>query len=811
MKYLLFVFILLYCYTSFGQNQVKGSISVQIHTSDKEKIEDVYLNLLNQKDSSLAKIGISEKNGQATIDDIKPGRYFLTASKVGYEKYTSEVITIDENNNNITLSPIELSKSDHALKEVEISYKKPLIERQFDKLIVNVENSILAAGSSALEVLERAPGVIINNETSILLKSKSGVIIMIDGKISPLSGADLINYLKSVPATNIDKIEIITNPSARYDAAGNSGVINIKFKKDQRQGLNGSITLNYGQGFYSKPSGSANMNYRKNKWNLFGNLSYSEPIGFTHFYINRKFFNSEHSVESIFDQTSFIKQPMKSRNAKIGVDYYMNSRTVVGVLFNGNLFNMRREGNTNALITDAEQTLLYTSSTDNFLKEERFNGFGNFNLKHTFDSTGTELTVDADYGNFNGKIDQNYKVSYFQPDGTQTSEDLVRTDQDGLITVRSFKADFVKPLKQDAKFEAGLKTSFVKTDNDVKFYNIFGNNEVIDSNTSNHFIYDENINAAYISVGKTYKKFDFQVGLRAEQTITNGQQITTGGNFSRSYLYLFPSIFVNRKLSENYQLSLSYSRRIDRPDYRQLNPFKVFTDPPYTYVVGDPALKAVFSNSFESSLTFMNKYIASLSYSQSIDAITDVFIQNDITKVSYQKPANLQNYDQVTLSLVIPFNIKKWLNTNIYADGYWNSYTSKFEGGDLHHENISCYININNSFTLSKNGWSAELVGTYQSPLAWGLFLIDDLGHIGVGLQKTSKDKMSTLKLSVSDIFLTNRINVIVKYQNQDFHTNRTWDARVVNLSYTQRFGSSKIAQARKRNTGVEEEKKRAG
>jgi len=679
-----------------------------------------------------------------------------------------------------------------------------------DKLIVNVENSILAAGSSILEVLERSPGVVVNQETSISLKGKQGVIVMIDGKPSPLSEPDLINYLKSIPAANIDKIEIITNPSARYDAAGNAGIINIKFKKDQRQGLNGSVSLSMTQGFYNKYTGSTNLNFRKKKWNLFGNYSYSEPKGYTKFYINRKFFDAQHQVVSVFDQTSFIKQPIISQNTKLGLDYYATKNTVIGVLFNANWFSNNRDGFTNALITNPDGSLQYTTQTKNVLNENRFNGFGNINFKHTFDTTGTELTVDGDYGSYNARSFQDFVITYYDPQNNPTSANTLKTDQQGDINVRSFKADFVMPLKNQVKLEAGIKTSFVKTDNDIRFFNILNEEVELDTSKSNHFIYDETIHAAYVSYGKTFKKTDYLVGLRLEQTNTNGEQITTGEKFSRSYLYLFPSIFINHKISDNHQISLSYSRRIDRPDYRQLNPFKIFVDP-YTYVVGDPTLQAVLSNSFELSYTFKNKYIASLAYTSSKDVITDVFIQDDVTKVSYQIPANLQNFDQFTLSTIVPVSVGKWLNTNISADFFWNKYTSKFLGGDLLNQNVACYINVSNSFSIGKNGWSAELSGSYQSKLAWGLFLIDDLGQVSIGVQKTSKDKMSTIKLALSDIFLTNRINVIVNYQNQDFHTNRTWDARTIALSYTQRFGSKNIAQARRRTSGVEDEKKRAG
>ncbi len=399
------------------------------------------------------------------VDEIRFGTYFVTAFLMGYQKHQTGPVVIDAARSRIDLPPFHLEKSANMLAEVTVAHKKPFMERHLDKLVLNVENSIVSAGSSILEVLERAPGVVVNQETSISLKGKQGVIVMIDGKPSPLSGADLINYLKGIPSTNIDRIEIITNPSAKYDAAGNAGIINIRFKKDQRQGLNGNVALSLGQGFYTKPSGSTNLNFRKKKWNLFGNYSYSQPKGFTRFYINRKFFNADHSLESVFDQTSFIKQPIRSHNGKFGADFYAGKKTVIGVMFNGNLFRNTRDGFTNAIITNPEGALQYTTETDNILKDKRFNGFGNVNFKHTIDSSGKELTMDADYGNFNSHADQNFITRQFSAVGNPAPDYTLHTDQRGQLSVRSLKADYVHPLKKEAKWEAGLKSSMVETDN----------------------------------------------------------------------------------------------------------------------------------------------------------------------------------------------------------------------------------------------------------------------------------------------------------------------------------------------------------
>ncbi|MBK8513146.1 MAG: TonB-dependent receptor family protein [Saprospiraceae bacterium] len=263
-------------------------------------------------------------------------------------------------------------------------------------------------------------------------------------------------------------------------------------------------------------------------------------------------------------------------------------------------------------------------------------------------------------------------------------------------------------------------------------------------------------------------------------------------------------------MNKDHTLSFSYSRRIDRPTYRQLNPFRIFVDP-YTYVVGDPSLRSVSSQVFELNHTFKNKYITNLSYTKSHATITDIFSQDDQTKISYQIPANLQDFENYNFGLSIPLQYKKFYTANMAASVYYNVYNSPLQGGQLNNDYTAFDLNFSNSFVLGKKGWSAELNSFYQSKNAWGLFIIKDLAQVTAGLAKTTHNRKSTFKLSVSDLFTTNHIAVIVQYQNMDFFTDRTWDSRVATLSWTHRFGKTTIQRARQRSTGVEEEKRRAG
>lgn len=790
-------------------SQINGSIKGTVSEGNKP-VSSANLMLHRTVDSVFVKAGLTSESGQFEFENLSEGSYFIKITHAAFDTYLSENVVISSENPTANLPEIRLTSTTNTLKEVRIaSAPKPFIERKLDKLIVNVESSALSAGNTVLEVLERAPGVVVNQETSINLKGKSGVIVMIDGKPSPLSGTELITYLKGIPASNIQTIEIITNPSARYDAAGNAGIINIKFKKDQRQGFNGSATLTYGQGFYAKPSASTNLNYRNKKLNFFGSHSYSRPMNFTNFFINRKFFEPDGSLNSTFEQKSFTKQPVSSNNSRFGVDFYSSDKTVIGVLFNGNWNTNERNGNTNATITNPNGILDYTTKTSILLDENRFNGFANLNFRHSFTTSGKELTADFDMGTFNATTIQDIENTNANPDGSIIDSNKLATDQTGTISVKSIKADFIYPYSDKTKMEMGVKSSWVTSDNEVQFFDVINNQNQLDSERSNHFIYDENINAAYISFSKEFTKWDVQTGLRMEHTTTNGEQLATGESFSRNYVNVFPNVVVNRKFSENNSLSLSYAKRIDRPTYRQLNPFKVFVDS-YTYVVGDPTLNSVITHLFEMNHTFRGKYVTTLSYSKSSESITDIFVQDDVTRISYQIPANIQDFEQYNLGVYVPFNYKKILNSTLSGSVYWNKYASPLQGGNLQQDFTSWDANLSNSVVLGK-GWTAELNGYYQSKMVWGLFYIKDLAQITAGIQKTSKDKNSTFKFSVTDIFQTNHIAVEVQYQNQDFFTDRTWDSRVASLSYTYRFGKNTVARARQRNSGVEDEKRRAG
>lgn len=807
--YIIISFIFCLFISNAQQSNIKKyKVQGQILDQQKVAIDFVNVSLFKIEDSTVVSATYSNEAGMYTFELISDGTYYIQASHLLYEDFRSQPITLYQHQMVYDMETIILLPSAKLLDEVTVKSTKPFITRELGKIVVNVENSIVSAGSSLLEVLQRSPGVFVQHESSLQIKGKSGVAVYIDGKMSPLSGPDLIMYLRSIPSSQVQTIEIITNPSAKYDAAGNAGIIQIKFKKDQQQGMNGSATLSLGQGFYRKPSLATQFNYRNNPINLFGSYSLSTPVNFTRFYINRTFFDQQKKPLSTFDQTSFIKQPMTAQNVRFGLDYQWSRKTIVGCLFNINWNDNQRNGQTNSLISTADGKLEYKTHSLIQMQERRFNHFGNFNLKHEFDSLGTVLTVDIDYGTYDNEILQQIYNTNSNPIGQILQSEQLETDQKGQITVKSLKADYSQSLRKNLKMEAGLKSSLVTTDNDVKFLIQEGNNQILDTSRSNQFIYKENVNAAYISLAHQGSAFDISLGLRLEHTYTDGKQLATGDEFNRNFVSLFPNLTLTNRFSDAYQCSFLYSRRIDRPDYRQLNPFRIFVDP-YTYVVGDPSLRPVFTDNFEINHTFLGQFQTAFSFVRSVATITDIFIQDDETKISYQIPANIQDFVQANVSVYLPFQWNKSMQTTFSGAAYWNRYKSPLLGANLNNEFTSWDVNVNHNCSFG-NGWSAEVSGFYQAKNVWGLFIIKDLAQVSAGIQKLSADKRSSLKLSVSDLFLTNRIAVIVKYQNQDFFTNRTWDSQVLSLAYTFRFGKNTVPKARQRSSGIEDEKRRA-
>lgn len=799
----------------FGQETGRGKISITVLNNQQSPLENASVELRMAKDSTLVKVAISEKSGLAELDNIRFGSYFIKVSMVNYTNYFTNSFAISADQNSIQLNSVTLTPSATQLQTATVTARKPFIQKLTDRIVVNVENSIVSAGSSAIDVLERSPGVNIDQNDIISLRGKSGVIIMIDGKPSPMTGADLANYLRGLPSAAIERIEIITNPSARYDAAGNSGIIDIRMKKDQRLGTNGTFTAGYGQGVYPKANTGVTFNYRNKKFNAFGNYNYAYRVNLNHLILDRNFYQD--GVYNGGDlKDNYAKMPFNSNTARFGVDFFPSTKTIIGFVVNGNFNHFRRKNDNASIVLNSQRQPVNTFEALATNNDRNNNAVANINFKHRFDTTGKELTIDVDYGKFNSSSLTRNATNYYKLDGSKLQPDYILDgDQSGELTLKTAKFDFVHPLKKGAKFEAGGKTSFVSSDNDAKFFDVSDGTPENDVNKTNHFLYHENNQAGYVNFSKEFKKFSVQVGLRGELTNIETEQKVGNVKFDSSYFQLFPSAYFNYKLKEDQTLGVSVSRRIDRPGYSQLNPFLFLIDVT-TYATGKPGLLPQLTWSYELSYT-LKSLSFTFGYSHTRDnqniaiaKFRDVFpnIPSD-ENVTVQIPINLSSQDYYGLTISAPVRINKWWNMINNGNIFYNHFNGKLGGTTLNNGKPAVDVRTNNTFSFKK-GWTAELSANFNSGGQYGFMVLDPQWGIGAGVQKTIMKGKGTVRFNITDIFWTNLPQAVITYNNyiEKWHAYR--ESRVANLTFSYRFGNNKVQAARRRSTASEEERQRA-
>lgn len=786
-----------------------GNLSGKVKDSDGKLLTAANVVLLKATDSTLVKGGLSDERGIFSFDAVPDGDYVLKVTLVGYEKYASKKINIT--GSNVTLNDIALSRKSNALKEVSVTAQKPLIEIKADKLVVNVQNSIVNAGATVLEVLSRSPGVRVDQNDNISLKGKQGVNVMIDGRQSVLSGSDLANLLKNMPSSSVDQIEIITNPSARYDAAGTAGIINIKTRKDKRMGMNGTANVFYAQGVYPKMGGGINLNYRNKKFTVNANYNYSYRNGFNHLTLYRSFYENG-QFQNAYDQDNMSKFGYQANNAGLSVDYSLSKKTTIGVQVNANLIDYDVDGRNFSKIVGPDNALQSYFTTNNHSENDNHNYAGNLNLRHRFDSTGRELSVDLDYGTYSSGRDQHFTTRYLTVSGIDYLPNyLLVGDLSGLTNIRSIKADYVHPLKNKLNIEGGIKLSYVTQDNDVQFYDRSNGGNVFDTTKSNHFIYQENINAAYVNATKDWDKWSTQIGLRAEQTIAKGEQKIYSQSFNRNYTQLFPSLALQRHINTNNDLGVTFSRRINRPNYEQLNPFKYYLDPS-TYKAGYPFLMPELVYNIELSHTFKQRFVTTLLYSYFVDPITEVIQPSDDTnqkRVTVQTNKNLTSQSFYDLSGSYQFQFFKWWSNSLHFNCYYTKFTGNIANSLLNTSQVTFDLNTTNSFLLPKD-WSAELGLFYQTKQLYGYMMIEPLWSLSAGIQKNLFQKKVNIKLNATDVFWKSYPRATSVYRNYTESFTAQRETRQVNLAFTYRFGKRTVAPVQKHNSGAEDEKRRA-
>lgn len=792
-----------------------GQISGLLTDEKQQPVEFATVALLKAADSSLVKATYTDVAGLFSFENLPVGAYKISFSFVGYAPLKTPVVTLSAAQPVVKLPPMALAGQATALAEVVVTGQKALIEQQIDRTVLNVDVLASNAGATALDILEKSPGVAVDKDGNVSLKGKKEVLIMLDDKRTYLSGDELVSLLKSMNANQLSQIEIMTNPSAKYDAAGNAGIINIKTKKLVTQGFNGNVTLGLGMSPYFKTNNSVTMNYRTGKINLTGSYGFNQNNGYMDIQTQRNFVDANGVKTGELNQYAHRLYNNQTNTLRLGLDYYASARTTLGLAASGFINPQHPTGNTTTTLTNgsgATTSTLVTPSSGNSVWR---NGSLNVNMLHKFDPENTaaarELNASADYLRYNSSNAQYLVSNAYSPDGTLTNQAPLRGDIPLNINIYTAKADYSQNLGRLMKLETGAKTAFIKTFNQANYFSPVNGVEQPNYNLSNKFDYRENINAVYVNGSRQLGAWFAQVGLRYENTQYTGHQLGNpekpDSTFIRKYSNLFPTVFLSYKLNEANQFGFSFGRRIDRPVYQNLNPFLSIIDQ-YTYSTGNPFLRPQFSTNLEVSHTYNNFITTTLNYSK-----TDGFITETLQKqgdVIIRSVGNIATRNNVGLSVSMQLPVTRFWSANLFANGTYTAFQGTIADFPFNATAFAGNLNLTNQFTLG-NGWSAEVSGFYHGRNRdEGQAIIRSISQLSLGLSKQLWDKKASLVFNVRDVFHSQISREVQNFQNVLSTFRMSRDTRVANVSFVYRFGSSpKAGGAKKANSSADDEKDR--
>lgn len=793
--------LILYAFGNFSFSQC--SISAKVTDSLKAPIPFITIALLKE-DSTIYKGEITGENGEFCFSKINKGSYLVKISAIGYANYFSEKINYDSSST-IKLSEIALKKSGVTLGEVSVNAIKNPIEFKGGNITVNVEDSPLAVGNSAWDLIARLPGVMVEGD-NISIQGKGGVRVYINDRVQQFSGAQLSNFLRSMNASVIEKIEIIINPPARYDAAGGAGIINIKTKRIKITGPSGGLNYTFSQGFYNTNTAGFSFNYKAKKITFFSNISgyegllYKETTNENHITFNGN--------TTTLKQKAYEVDAANYLNADVGADWYINRKNTVGVKAQFLPGQAMRTFNGNTYMSDNDlgyNRLLYNRPIGNGWFFANFN----INAEHVFDTVGnTKLKFSTDYY---GPYDDNYYALYqnrfIGSNGVDTmSPQIFRSTNLIGINIFASRLDFETKFAKELSLEAGIKYSDQSAWSD---YTLENQNEltgefVVDSIFTNKFKYNEQISSGYVSMDKAYKKFNFRLGLRGENTNVQTESLTSSIKFTRNYFNIFPTLSLDYNPNRDHSLSLAYNRRINRPDYNSFNPFRQFNNI-LSSGEGNPYLMPTYDNNFNFNYVYKGKISNNLSYANVENPIQRFMTQNDSTKETVAHLTNMKQLNIIRYNLFVRQEIKKWWIVSFLAGGYYIDYNGTVNGINYAAQAIPWYTRLTNIFIIKKNT-KIEVSGFYWSPWIGNTSVFLHREGLSIAVKQSLLKNSLNIAVSLNDAFFTEQFRQKVDFQNQKWVLVEAHDSRRLNVSISYNFGKIKAQQ---RNTKENDEEKR--
>lgn len=759
--------------------------------------------LLSAKDSSVLKGTLTNEKGSYLFTATAPGTYIVKVSGIGFKPAFSQLFTLD-GKAPIVVAEIRLSPSVNELSAVSITATRPPVEHHGGKTIVNVENSVLAAGNTALEILGRAPGVTIDKDDNISLQGKTGVTVMIDGKITYLSGDQLSALLRSTDGSNVKSIELIPNPSASFDAAGTGGVINVKLKKNTKSGTSASVVLGTSYTQHPGDNTSVTVNHKDGKLNLYGNISRSDNPSDSYIRIKRNVDSA--GTKTFFNQEGKTYNVRHSNSFRVGADYDLSPGNTLGLNING--YTNPRQKNEDTR-TDIGTQPGVTDSYENTATRAGFssrNIAANVNDRIKFDTTGKELAIDLDYSKFNNNTDALYNTDYFSPSNQQIGMPQVLNNlTPSTIVIHTAKFDYTYPVNRHFKLQTGMKYSSVQTNN-VLNANVLTNGAFVNDTTkTNQFLYNEKISAAYADLSQHYANTSFEYGLRAEYTSSSGDLTTRNSVVKRHYLDFFPNLTINQTLDEKDELSFNYSRRTNRPGYAELNPFIYYVDE-YTYIQGNSFLNPEYSNNFQLNYTYNKLINVGFGYQRTDHVISDVFLTDTLKKATVITSLNLNNYQSYTLNVNFPYTLTSWWTGNMDLNGIYGKTMAGGISGYLDKGQLTFQGKTTQSFRIGKT-YNAELMTSYSSQDESGYYLIKPMFGTDAGINHSLFNKTASIKFAVSNIFNAN-YHIISNAQGNIIDTQLRPASRTMHLTFTYSIGNRKVSGHQHQNGAADEEKR---
>ncbi len=784
----------------YAQVKITGSV---LNAIDKP-VNGANVLLLNNLDSLLIKGTVSSASGIFNFENIKPGSYIISVSFTGFKQYFSKEISISKGDLNTGV--IKLINDEKVLSDVTVVARKPMFEQKIDRMVINVKNSITSAGGTALEVLEKSPGVVVNRQSnSIGLNGKAGVVVMINGKISRMPSDALVQMLAGMNASNIDRIELITTPPANFDAEGNAGYINIILLSNPNRGLNGSysLTMGYGKGY--TPAGSVNFNYRKNKINLFGDYSFTWHNQEQVFSFYRRLVQQGITTQNTSE--TFRKPEDGNHTARLGIDIQVTPKTVIGFLVSGynSKWLMTAENNLSIVKNNVLDTTVSIVNTE-LNQWKHF--MSNINFSHTI-KEGEVITADLDYLYYTDNNPNEYINKYFNGSGTTLGIEETRSTKLTPLKIWVGKFDYNKKISKKVSIESGAKFALSKFSNNVAVENNVQNNWVKDPELTANYKLKEDVAAVYTTLSiEASTKINLKLGLRYEHTISNLGSDKQQNIVDRKYGRFFPSIFLTRKFDDKNSINLSYSRRITRPTFKDMAPFVIFVDP-YTFFSGNSGLQPAFSNVFKTDYLYKN-FVLSVSFTKEDESIAN--FQPKLSKGNKQIYAseNLDNIKTLNISVTIPFTITKWLNMQNNIQGNWQQLNAVFINGPFRIEQKNFSFNSSLNFTLPAN-YSIELSGFYQSKSLFGASVNNGTGMANFGMQKRFGKNSNKLRFAITNIFDGGVFRGVTDIPAENIYVENSFrfSQRTFKLTYSQSFGNKKLNAKRNRSSASEDEQRR--